>query len=556
MTLISLLAAAVLGAASPALAETDRRSAEPAEPDFSAMSTAPVAALEARTPAGGPDSATTRRIWLTAHDDEGKRMDFRELLSFIGRADAKDKAAAPSGLGGLAVYRVDTLARASKAELLQAAGGAVLVWEGPERVRVSLPWPVRDDGFSTVWIDKGGDGYADRDTILFNEEIALTQHRRLGETLRWKQKHGKPPYTPGDKTRKLLSKADDLIADAKGERDQASRAKAFDKALTAVSAAWQKMAFEHGAQAVAAAPSKDALRFGLTLDESAAAWTANAAWLSETIDKAGADWARLVFRANPHDFAYASERSFEPYDAIVSELNLRGIKVMACPLDTAQWPRNLTPEAYAARVANLVRRYSDRVRSWEVGPEINGDWLGGSRAPLGPQRVFEIFSAGAAAVKAADPALETVATLYWWDGTAPDEEHSLYGWLDRYLPQGFGKNLDVVSLSLQPEDNPVGMAFDEIFRNVSERLPDKKLMLGSFGYVEGDKVKGYWWLDPEDVDGGRKDLVLLYTAASCGQPGSLCGGFWWQTLDQMLLPSRRTTDLFLVYKRGLYQLGR
>ena len=250
------------------------------------------------------------------------------------------------------------------------------------------------------------------------------------------------------------------------------------------------------------------------------------------------------------------ERSFEPYDTLISELTLRNIKVMACPLDTAQWPRTLTPEAYAARVTNLLRRYGDRIRSWEVGPEINGDWLGGSRAPLGAARVFEIFTAGARAVKAVDPALETVATLYWWDGTAPDAEHSLYGWLERYIPQGFGKDLDVVSLSLQPEDNPVGMAFDGIFRAVHEMLPGKKLMLGSFGYVEREKLAGYWWLDPKDIDGARKDLVLLYNAAACAEPSSMCGGFWWQTLDQMLTPSRRTTDLFLVYRRGLYQLGK
>ncbi|MFA6316874.1 MAG: hypothetical protein WC943_05595 [Elusimicrobiota bacterium] len=549
MVFFPLLAAAALGAASLTQAQDSRRASEPAEPDLSSI------VAPARNPEAPPVSNQTHRLWLTAYDAAGRRMDFRELLTYVGRADSKGKSLTDVGLAGMAVYPVDSLVRLPKAEIFQAAGGAVLVWEGRERVRISLPWPVRNDGFSTVWIDKGGEGYADRDAVLLNAEIALTQHRKLRETLRAKQ-GAKPSYAPGDRARKLLEKADDLIADAGKEREGSDRAELFDKALTAVSAAWQKMDFEHGLQAAAKSPSKDALRFGLTLDETASVWSPHSKWLSETIERSGANWVRLVFRANPHDFSYASERSFEPYDPIVSELLLRGIKILACPLDTAQWPRTLTPEAYAARTASLVKRYGDRIRSWEVGPEINGDWLGGSRAPLGPERVFEIYSAGARAVKAEDPSLETVATLYWWDGTAPDAEHSLYGWLDRYIPKGFGKDLDVVSLSLQPEDNPVGMAFDDIFQSVHERLPGKKLMLGSFGYVEGDKVAGYWWLDPEDVDGGRKDLLLLYNASACGQPSSLCGGFWWQSLEQMFLPTRRTTDLFLVYKRGLYQLGR
>ncbi|MBI4677244.1 MAG: hypothetical protein HY748_06650 [Elusimicrobia bacterium] len=564
MALFPLLIATVLSAALPGGAQEPRRAGEPAEPDFSI----PASSTQA------PPVSGARRLWLTAHDAKGRRMDFRELISFIGRADARTRGPglpplppaegerlAPSGTTrpgatGLAVYAAGSLVRAPKFELLETAGGAALVWEGPERVQASLPWPVPDDGFSTVWIDKVGEGYADRDTINLNEEIALTQHRRLQETLRWRTAEAIPIYVPGDKTRRLLASPEDLLGEAQRERDPQARAKAFDAVLRAVSLAWQKVGYEHGLQVVKAAPSRDSLRFGLTLDEKAAGWSAHAEWIAEMVEKSGANWVRLVFRANPHDFTYGGEGSFGAYDAFVSGLSLRGLKIMACVLDTAQWPRTLTPEAYAARTAALVRRYGDRVRSWEVGAEINGDWLGGSKAPLSPERVFEIYAAGVQAVKAADPALETVATLYWWEGTAPDAEHSLFGWLERFVPLGFGKDLDVVSLSLQPEDNPVGMAFDGIFQAVHEKLPRQKLMLGSFGYVEGEKLAGYWWLDPADVDGARKDLLILYNAASCAQPNSLCGGYWWQTLDQMLRPPRRTTDLFLLYKRSLYNLGR
>ncbi|MBI5208596.1 MAG: hypothetical protein HY927_01325 [Elusimicrobia bacterium] len=495
---------------------------------------------------------STRKIWLTAYDWKGRRMDFNELLKFIGRADAaRSSAAAP----GLAVYAADGLSRAPRAELLQAAGGAVLVWDGPEKIQASLPWPVKDDGFSTVWIDKGGTGYADRDTIILNEEIAQTQHRLLKESIRRRAYEFKPPYQAGDKAKKLVEKAGGLIARAHKERDPAERAKAFDEALQAVSLAWQKTVYEHGLQVTHDEKAGEGLRFGLTLDESMADRAAAAQWVADTISKSGANWVRLVFKANPADFVYANGGSFQQYDTLISELTLSNVKVMACVLDTAQWPRTLTPEVYGQRVRNLVLRYGDRVRSWEVGSELNGDWLGGVRAPLSPMRVFEIYTAGLKTVKEIDPSIETVATLYWWDGTAPDREHSLFGWLDQYIPRGFGRGLDVVALSFLPEDNPVGMAFDRIFQRVHEVLPTKKLMLGSFSYVEGDKLAGYWWLDPADVDGGRKDLLLLYNAASCAQAGSVCGGFWWQTLDLMLNTTRRrTTDLFQIYRRSLDQL--
>ncbi|MDD5655939.1 MAG: hypothetical protein PHF00_01635 [Elusimicrobia bacterium] len=229
---------------------------------------------------------------------------------------------------------------------------------------------------------------------------------------------------------------------------------------------------------------------------------------------------------------------------------------MGTVLDTGQWPSALTPQVYAERVKNLALHYRDRIRSWEVGSELNGDWLGGVRSPLSPSQVFRIYSTGAAKIKELDPSLETVATLYWWDGTAPDEEHSTTGWLKRYSRLGFGRDLDVLAVSLQPDDNPVGMALETIFDRMHAELPDKRLMIGSLGYVERDQLQGYWWLDPANVAAAREDLLMFATAASCAMPRSLCGGFWWQTLDQLIPGKGKVTPLYRAYAKTLEELGR
>jgi hypothetical protein len=101
------------------------------------------------------------------------------------------------------------------------------------------------------------------------------------------------------------------------------------------------------------------------------------------------------------------------------------------------------------------------------------------------------------------------------------------------------------------------MALERAFDTAADAVPRSKLMLSSFGYVEKDQLKGYWWLAPDDVDGGRKDLLILYTVASCAMKYSVCGGFWWQTLDQMLpVGHHKATDLFKVDVHTLTQLGR
>jgi hypothetical protein len=299
------------------------------------------------------------------------------------------------------------------------------------------------------------------------------------------------------------------------------------------------------------------LRFGLTIDDSLLKRLDDVEWVAEASRRSGSNWVRVVFAPNPKDFLYTRLPSFNEYDHIIDELKKQKLQVMGCVLDTAQWPKSLTPELYAERVKSLVLHYKGKVDSWEVGAELNGDWLGGASAPFSPDEVFKIYSAGAARAKELVPEAEVVATLYAWEQTAPDRAHSLSGWLKTFVPRGFGTNVDVVGLSVQPEDNPAGMGFERLFEAAAEALPRHRLMLSSLGYVEGDKVSGYHWLDPKDVDGGRKDLLILYTTASCAFRASACGGFWWQTLDQMLPPGRqKATDLYKVYRRSLEQLGR
>ncbi len=495
-------------------------------------------------------SSSGGSIKLVAYDAKGRPMDLPKLLAFIGRADRKD-----GDDPGIAVTAPDGMGWA-KPRLEQTGSIVTLEWVELPRIILSLPWPVEDDGFSTVAVDREGRGFQDGDVVYLNEEIALSEYRLFKEAWLKHTKDMDPPYEPGAKAKKLAEEAKDDLAQAQASKEGAKRSESFDKALHAISLAWEKMLFEHGLELARNDRTKNTLRFGLTLDDSLLERLDHYQWIIETVKHSGANWVRLVFRPNPSDFTYAKLSSFNEYDEIVKELRAAGIRVMGCVLDTNQWPSELTPQVYAARTRNLVLHYSDPIKSWEVGVEINGNWLGGQKEPLSSQQVFKIFQAAAAQVKEIEPSLEVVGTLYWWDGTAPDEEHSLGGWLAMYVPKGFGRSVDVVALSLQPEDNPVGLGFEPIFERVRQYLPDKKVMLGSFGYVEKSDLNGYWWLNPTDVDGARKDLMILYTMASCAIPRSACGGFWWQTLDQMIPAKHKTTDLFRVYRRTTQQIGR
>ncbi len=502
--------------------------------------------------AAAPASAGS--IKLFAFDAKGRALDGEALAKVLARADEKDPVASALPLWA---FPLDEKSAPQRLKVSQAGKLLTATWDKGERVRLELVWPVSEDGYNAVIADKGGEGFGDGEAVFLNEEIAATQYRLFREAWKRRTTDYSPLYKPGDKSKTLAEEAKKAMADAARQKEAPERAKGYEAALTKIALAWEKMLFEHGLQlALDERRAKD-LRFGLTIDESLLKRMDDVEWVAEAARRSGSNWVRVVFRPNGQDFLYARLPSFNEYDAVMDALKKNGLKVMGCALDTAQWPKTLTPELYAERVKNLSLHYKGRVDAWELGSEINGDWLGGASAPFSLDEVYKIYSAGAAKLKELLPDVEVVATLYAWEQTAPDRAHSLSGWLKTYGPRGFGKDLDVVGLSVQPEDNPAGMGFERHFEALADALPRQRHMLSSLGYVEGDAVAGYWWLDPKDVDGGRKDLLILYTTASCAFRASACGGFWWQTLDQMLPPGRqKATDLYKVYRRTLEQLGR
>ncbi|MBI4422328.1 MAG: hypothetical protein HY554_01295 [Elusimicrobia bacterium] len=516
-------------------------------------SVALVAALAALLgPAALPARAAVLR--LEAYDAEGKPLAGPDLLAHI--AARSGAGAAGAARSGIYVTDLGDAPVPGRPWLVAGATQTWLAWEDASRVRVSLPWPVLEDGFSTVFLDNGGAGYADGDAVLLNEAIAETQHRLFKESLDERLASWEPNYRPSAKSRELIEQAHAAVAKARKEQAPDRRAAAYEKALARISAAWAKALFEHGGQVAAHPKLGPALRWGLTLDETLPSRLADFERVAEDIRRSGANWVRLVFRANPEDFVYGNVRSFLEYDAAVKELTARKLHIMGSVLDSTQWTRSATAAQAAARTRNIVLRYQDRIRSWEVASEPNGDWLGGRKAPHPEELVRRALSESAAEVKRIDPTLETVATLYWWEGTARDDRHPTFAWLKDAEPQGLFAKVDVVALSVYPDEHPMGMAFDTVFRKLHARLPDKRLMLGGFGYVEGKELEGYWWLDPSDVDGARKDLLILFTGAAAATPRPLGGGFWWPTLSTMLNGRSDGESLARIYRRTLERLGR
>lgn len=490
-------------------------------------------------------------IRLEAYGPDGRLLDQAGLRSLLDPAQTSPGS-------GLRLSAPDGAPLEGRPWWVEGSTTPAWSFEGGSRAVASLPWPVPDDGYSTVRLEADGTGYEDGRVILVNEEAARWAYSAMQESLKERTGAWKPAYKPSLKAKGLVGAAKDAVAVATAAPDRRERARLFDKALGAVSVAWQQILVEHGRQTAADGEAKGRLRWGLTLDETAATRPKDAVRLAKAVDDAGANWVRLVFGIPEDDPAFAKEGSFTPYDELIKALSARKISVMGSLLDSLLWPAGTSPELCAARATALAARYKDRVRSWEVASEPNGTWLGGA-GKTDDDAVLECARQAATAVKAADVALETTATLHWWDGTAPDGRHGLRDWLAWAKGRGFGDGIDAVGLSVYPSRHPVGLALEPAFRDLRAAFPGKPLFLGGWSYADAGERPSYWWLsaEAEAVEGARKDLMLLYNAAAPAlAPVSLGGGFFWQTLDLMLPAERQATPLYRLYKKSLYELKR
>ena len=177
--------------------------------------------------------------------------------------------------------------------------------------------------------------------------------------------------------------------------------------------------------------------------------------------------------------------------------------------------------AWKARVVEYLAAFPD-MDGWEVGNEINGNWLGDD--------VLAKVAYAANAVKACCPTVPTVATLLWNLGEDSDTD-AMFNWAAT-MPASLLAHVDVVGLSVYPEDHPLGTAFDRVVTTLHRRFPSQRIAVSELGYGNDDLSRTWWWGSRGDTASGRREVARLYDAASRAYPFSGGGTFWWYFLDE------------------------
>lgn len=443
-------------------------------------------------------SAAAAPLVLHAYDESGTLL---STPDFLDRTSA-----APKGWRNDLLYNLSDGTAVEHLPIVDVSGLPSLDITGPA-IGLAVAWPTANSGYSTLLLDDQGSGL-DAGTVVFNELAARDVRAKLADAL-----SRRPDYVPRASFTEAVASADDLLLAVDATSIEAEKGVLAQEALDRLVRAFETMLRDYG-QARARGGLADEW-WGFTLDR----LDDHVAVVDSVADIVAEDSGLGVVRIVFDEGVAATE-----YDGIVAAAHAAGLRVMGEILDSYAMPL-YDLASFEARVREYVDHFPS-IEIWEIGNEVNGEWLG-------PQVAARIAYA-ADYVKAADPADTTVLTFYWQMGTAAGSATSLFQWIDDHVTPAMVADLDTIALSTWIGDAPLGVAHDEVYERLHALFPAQRIVLGELGYWSPGTTRAWWWRSEQDPTGAvRRALADHMYLANFAFDYADGGVFWWYTFDEI-----------------------
>lgn len=186
--------------------------------------------------------------------------------------------------------------------------------------------------------------------------------------------------------------------------------------------------------------------------------------------------------------------------AAISEVSY----VMGELLDS-YYMKNYSVSDYKSRVSDYLNTLDDAVDIWEIGNEINGDWLGS------PESVVNKLNSAFKLVH--DAGKTSAVTLYYNKFCYSDPKFEMFTWVNANMPASMREKLDYVFVSYYEDDcEDYQPDWQAVFDSLHVLFPNSKLGIGECG----TKFKDY-----------KADYMTRYYKMRVSTPNFVGGYFWW-----------------------------
>lgn len=160
---------------------------------------------------------------------------------------------------------------------------------------------------------------------------------------------------------------------------------------------------------------------------------------------------------------------------------------------------------YVARTNEYVNLLGSKVDIWEIGNEINGEWLGNTAD------VVAKMDTAYSIVKAQNK--KTELTLYYNQDCWSNPKNEMFYWINKNVSTKLRNGLDYVLVSYYEDDcNGLQPNWQKVFDSLHVLFPNSKLGIGECGTV---------------VSGKKSAYINRYYKMNITTPNYVGGYFWW-----------------------------
>ena len=185
--------------------------------------------------------------------------------------------------------------------------------------------------------------------------------------------------------------------------------------------------------------------------------------------------------------------------------------VMGEILDSFYVPQ-YSVDAYGQRVNQYLNALSDVVDIWEIGNEINGEWLGNNGDVVA--KMTNAYNIVQSQNKA------TALTLYYNQGCWEKPENEMFKWAGANVPAYMKQGLTYVLVSYYEDDcNNLKPNWQAVFDKLHTMFPNAKIGFGEVGTSRKAKKAAY---------------LTRYYGLSITTPNFVGGYFWWYFRQDMV----------------------
>ena len=191
------------------------------------------------------------------------------------------------------------------------------------------------------------------------------------------------------------------------------------------------------------------------------------------------------------------------------------------PADSV-YVKHYTLAGYKAQFQSFLNAFGNVIELWEIGNEVNGNWLG----PCAD--VSAKVTAAYDLVKKAGG--KTVLTFVYNEGQGcaltPENcprsaQYEMYNWANKYVPARVKKGVDYVMYSHYPKNAPdFKPDWEQEFARTGKLFPNAKLGFGELG-TDGPEAE-------------KAAMVEAYYPMKVRHPRYVKGFFWWYFRQDMV----------------------